>query len=224
MEDFNYAVAETFNNIAIQALAHVYEPMIQEIEKIKSAYGTLLRATAIGRDAAPNFPGQSTLDWQDLSVRWMKRKKSYPNNKFYQGLSSSSESLAGALFAMPGENLFGRTQLRTRMEQVQTDGFFNPRIRRRIETVYRDDRGRFARANEEARRTVRVTINPFPNVTSYGDSEALIQNLSIDDKNKTKLAANDSRRPIIGPYTEWFFERKIRNKIIEMAQRVRNGS
>lgn len=224
MEDFNYAVAETFGNIALQAVAHLYEPMIEEVEKLKSNYGKTLNIVAIGKNDAPNFPGQSDLGWADLSVRWMRRKKSYPNNAFYKGLSPKGESLGSALFAMPGERLFGRTTLRTRMEQVQTEGFYNPRIRRRIETVYRNDKGQFARANAEARRTVRVTVNPFPNIDTYGDSEALIRGLDIDTKNKEKLTYNDGKRPLIGPYTEWFFERRIRGKIIEMANRVRHGT
>lgn len=218
-EDFDFAVAEVISNISLSGASNFFEPIVGEIEKIKASFGRTLRATAIGRDHAPVFGGQA-LEWKQLSDAWMRRKRTYPRPAFYRGLSPTEDSLAKALFELPGERLFGRTTLRTRLEQVETEGFYNPRIRRQIDTVFRDDYGRFARANEQARRNVRVVVNPFPNI-EWGDSESLIRALPISDKNKMKLFANDETRPLIEPYTEWFFARKIRSKIIDMAQRLR---
>lgn len=218
-EDFDFAVAQTITDISLSGASHFFEPIVGELEKIKASYGKTLRATAIGRDQAPNFGGTS-LTWKPLTDAWMRRKRTYPRPAFYRGLSPTDTSLAKELFTLPGERLFGRTTVRTRLEQVETAGFYNPRIRKQIDTVFRDDYGRFARANEQARRNVRVIVNPFPNV-EYGDSESLIQALPVSDKNKTKLFANDETRPLIEPYTEWFFTRKLRAKIIEMAQRLR---
>lgn len=219
MEDFNHAVAETINNLSLAGVAHIYEPMIDEIEKIKGSYGRLLRGTYIGRDNTSVAFGNNTVEWREISQKWRARKKIQSGNRFYRGISPTNESLASALFSLPGEKLFGKTQMRTRLEQVQTDGFYNPRIRRRIETVYRNDRGQFARANAEARRTVRVTVNPFPGLDR--DEESPIRQLPISDKNKLKLFANDESRPLIGPYTEWFFQNRLRTKIIQMARRAR---
>lgn len=221
MEDFDFAVKETINNLSLAGVRSIFEPIVETIEKMKGQYGKLLRATAIGRNAPPNFGGQP-LEWTALSEKWMKRKRTYPNPAFYRGLSNTEDSLAKALFSLPGENLFGRTQMRTRLEQVETDGFYNPRIRRRINSVFRDDRGRFMQANAEARRTVKVIVNPFPNIDR--DSDSMIAALPIGAKNKIKLFSNDEHRPLIEPYTEWFFERKLRAKIISMAQGIRNGS
>jgi len=220
-EDFNYAIVETVNNLSLAGVAVIFEPIVEEVEKIKGQYGRILRATAIGRDQAPSFNGGPE-DWKDISKKWMQRKRTYPRNAFYRGISPTSKSLAAELFSLPGEKLFGRTTMRTRLEQVETEGFYNPRIRRRIDTVYRNDRGQFARANAEARRTVRIVVNPFPNIDR--DTEDTIRELPISDANKMKLWANDADRPLIGPYTEWFFESKIRSKILNMVKGIRSGS
>ena len=102
------------------------------------------------------------------------------------------------------------------MAQVETAGFYNPRINRQIETVFRDDRGRFARANQEARETVLVEIDPFPNVGR--NDRSMIEGLPISDRNKVKLFASSDKRPLIKPFTDWFFERKIRTLIINKIQ------
>ena len=214
-QDFDFAVAQTITDIALSTASSYFEPIVGEVEKIKAGYGKLLRATAIGRDQAPDFGG-ADLGWVDLTDAWMRRKKTYPRPAFYKGLSTDSNSLSADLFKLPGERLFGKTTLRTRIQQVETEGFYNPRIKRQINTVYRDDRGRFMRANEEARRTVLVVVNPFPNVDR--DEEDMIRRLPIGEKNKIKLFANAEKRPIIGPYTEWFFENRLRAKIIAMSQ------
>ena len=213
-DDFSWQLANTFKNLSLDSASVVFEPLIDQIETVKGQYGKLLRASGIGREAAPVF--DQKVDWQELSKKWRQRKGTYPKQRFYQGLSGNGESLAYALFALPGERLFGRTTVRSRMAQVETEGFYNPRIRRQIETVFRDDRGRFARANQEARESVLVQIDPFPNVGR--DSRSIIEGLPISDKNKLKLWGNDTERPLIGPFTDWFFERKIRTLILNKVQ------
>lgn len=216
-DDFSWQVAQTFKNLSLEAAGSVFDPLIDQIEQLKGQYGKLLRATSIGREAPPVFDNPT--DWRELSKKWRQRKGTFPKNRFYHGLSGNGESLASALFSLPGERLFGRTTVRSRMAQVETAGFYNPRIRRQIETVFRDDRGRFARANREAQEQVLVQIDPFPNAGR--DSNSLIEELPISDKNKMKLWANDDDRPLIGPYTDWFFERKIRTLILSKIQGMR---
>jgi len=221
MEDFDYAVSETIRNLALVGAAAYFEPLVDQVEVLKNQYGKTLRATFIGRDnAAPVF-GNRTETWAELSESWRRRKnpKGDMSNRFYKGMSKPHDSLASALFNLPGERLFGKTTLRTRLEQVETDGWYNPRIKRQIKTVFRDDRGRFAVANAQARKNVRVIVNPFPNV-SYRDSESIIRALPIDTKNKRKLSYNDGKRPLMEPYTEWFVETKVRAAILNMVKRM----
>lgn len=217
MEDFDFVIVEVINDISLAGAANYFAPIVDEVEKIKASYGKTLRATYIGReDTAPNF-GSRSEDWQELSIRWRQRKnvKGDVSNRFYKGLNSGDKSLAHALFFLPGEKLFGRTTLRTRIEKSKTENL----NRGRRQTVYRDDRGRYARADARALQNVRIEIDPFPNLArSEGD---IIGSLPISDLNKMKLWASSEKRPLIGPYTEWFFERKIRAKIIDMAQRLR---
>lgn len=215
-KDFNMVVTEVLRDISIQTATSVFSPIGVDIDKVKSSYGRLLRASSIGREGPPVFDGVKA-DWQDLSKRWRQRKGTFPKNKFYVGLSDNGESLAASLFAMPTEKLFGKTQVRTRMVQVESDGFYNPRIKKQIDTVYRDDRGRFARNNPAARQQVLVQIVPFPGVRD-GD---YINALPIADNQKKKLWYNNDARPLIGPFTEWFFERKIRTLIMNKIGAMR---
>lgn len=194
-------------DISINTAQSHFSPLIKEIEDAKKGFGKTLALAGFGKEAAPIFDRQE--DWQELSKRWRQRKRSYPKNKFYRGLSEGSESLRNAIFNMPSERIFGQTQVRARMAQVETDGFYNPRIKKQIDTVFRDDRGRFARNNPLARQQVMVQIIPFPNVRD-GD---YIDALPIAENQKKKLWYNNAARPLIEPYTEWVFNRKIRTLI-----------
>jgi hypothetical protein len=207
-ESFDNAVQETLHAVSIAVVNEKLKPLIGRIEAVKAQYGKLLKTQGIGVDVPPAF-GDLKTSWSALSLKWLTRKRATPQApQFYRGISPESTSLGQALFDMPTERLFGRTQVTTRVAQMQTPGFYNPRIRRRIDTIWRQGTGQFARPDPGLVRAVKLRIDPAPGIGK--SAPEMIRQLPLPRAQKVKLFGNDVKRPLIEPFTDWFFGRKLR--------------
>ena len=126
-------------------------------------------------------------------------------------MSPQSQSLDEAIRKREGErNVFGKTRVRVRVGSQQTEGFYNPRIKRQVTAVFRNEKGQFQSRNEFMRKPIRVTVDPFPNLTN---TKSPISQLGLDRKQSIKLYGNETTRDIVGPFTQWFFENRLRRMI-----------
>lgn len=210
MTEFAKGVSELVHNVAISAAMERMKPLVGMIERTKRLYGKTMALEAIGVDDNPFQEGVGPDSWRDLSEAWLKKKQNssianFRAQQFYRGLTGE---MGREIQALNTERIFGETTISAKTEIVQSDGFFNPRINRRIDTVFRDTGGRFARGADFEKKQVRLTVKPFPNLQSKGRALSGFLPL-VDEKTRQKLKKNDSLRPLVGPFTQWFFVNKI---------------
>ncbi len=204
-EDFHTVLDETFTNISIQAVNQRLAPLLESVDKIKSKYGRELLDVGIGANAAPPL-GAHTRSWKMLGDAWLKRKKASTSRpEYYLGLTGQ---LQASILAMPTEQIFGKTQLRSIGGVAQSQGFYNPRLRRFVSTVFRDRGGRFARASEAGKK-LRVVVDAFPELRTSNSSD-IIDKLPIPLSEKMKLEWNNTDRPLMASFTAWFYENRIK--------------
>lgn len=213
-EDFAEAVDGVLKDLTIQVLNARLVGVLYSVNRVKSQFGKELVTTGIGVNSPPIFAKASS--WKPLGDAWLKRKKTTSKKPmFYEGLTGD---LKRDILAMPTERIFGKTQL-TAAANVREDskGFYNPRIRRQINTVFRGDGGRFASPKPKGVKRFTVRIDPFPELSS-GDNH--IDKLPVSAASKMKLSYNDAARPLLVGFTEWFYNNRIKFTIEQGLKEV----
>lgn len=219
MADFVTALHGMVFGAAEARILAIFTPMIEEVEALKKTYGRELVLKGIGTAQQPDFsPAGKNTHWKPLADSWLKRKKATrANQRFYSGISEKEgkTSLREALLAMPTEKIFGKTQLRSRVDAgrraIKSKGF--TRRGRVIETVYRNANrsGQFSKPPIEM--TTSWTIDAFPNLYwKEGEAaKAMIKELGLAKEQTQKLEYNHGARALIVPFTEWFLRTKIQS-------------
>lgn len=216
-EDFAKAFDGALKDLTMQVISARLVGVLYEVNRVKSKYGRELIDVGIGVRSAPFFAPASS--WKPLGDAWLRRKKATQDDpRFYSGLTGH---LAQDILAMPTERIFGKTKL-TAAANVRLDsgGFYNPRTRKFINTVYRDDRGRFASPEMDGIKRFTVRVDPFPELNSMGSGSDYINKLPISASSKMKLNYNKKARPLIVGFTEWFYQNKIKFAIEQGLKEV----
>lgn len=207
-EDFIQVFDGVVKDIAMQVVSARLQGVLNAVNVAKSKYGKELAETGIGTNAPPFFAPSGS--WKPLGDAWLKRKKASSSNpRFYEGLTGK---LRDDILAMPTERIFGKTRLNAGINVRKDDtGFFNPRIKRRIDTVYRSSSGRFASPKLAGVKRFTVRIDPFPEL-AFGTSSSrdYINKLPLSALSKMKLNYNDPQRPLLVGFTEWFADHRIK--------------
>ena len=214
-EDFAKAFDGALRDLTMQVISARLVGVMYEVNRVKSNYGKELLDMGIGVDSPPLFAAAGS--WKPLTDAWIRRKKS-GGPRYYVGLTGE---LQADILAMPVERIFGKTKL-TAASNVKVDnqGFYNPRTRSYINTVYRDDRGRFASKELEGLRNFTVRVDPFPELNSMGNTSDYINKLPISAMSKMKLNYNSKARPLVVGFTEWFYKNRIKFAIEQGLKEV----
>ena len=217
-EDFAKAFDGALKDLTMQIISARLVGVLYEVNRVKSKYGRELIETGIGVKTTPFFAPAGS--WKPLTDAWIRRKKATKDDpRYYVGMTGRLEA---DILAMPAERIFGKTQL-TAAANVKLDknGFYNPRIRRQIDTVYRDrGTGRFASPELDGVKKFTVRVDPFPELNSMGNSSDYINKLPIDASSKMKLNYNKKARPLIVGFTEWFYQNRIKFAIEQGLKEV----
>lgn len=210
-QDFKTVFEDTIYNAIIEVVRDKLKPVLKQVEDTKKQYFKLLRTMSIGVPAPPDLD-EFTPSWQELTTAWINKKKAKGGFGFYRGKTGQ---LGEALDRLSNrtDTVFGQTKVSVVLGAVQTSDFYNPRLQRVVSAVYRDERGRFQSNNEFFRKPLKVRIDPFPKLSNQQNP---IRSLGLPRKQSIKLLGNEEKRPIIEPFTNWFFQRKLRD-IIERA-------
>lgn len=219
--EFSKGVVELVHDISIAAAMEKLRPIVGEVERAKRSYGKLLALEGIGVDENPFATGLSS-SWRDLSEGWLQKKQgtkkvNWTAQQFYRGLTGD---LGREIQQMNTDRIFGETTVSAKTEIVQTDGFYNPRIKRRIDVVFRDTGGRFASQKTYEQKRVKLTIKPFPNIPTKAKALSGFLPL-VSEKSREKLKKGDTLRPLIAPFTEWFFQNKIKNVVYQYLRKMK---
>lgn len=212
-EDFVTAMDGVLKDIAMRVIDARLYGVLGAVNDAKSKYGRELADSGIGVNTTPFFLAAGS--WKELGDAWLNRKRATSNApRFYSGLTGQ---LHADILAMPTERLFGKTQL-TAAANVRRDdgGFFNPRLRRHISTVFRDERGRFASAKLKGAKKFTVRIDAFPELNNGTSTTDYINMLPISAASKMKLKYNKDARPLVAEFTSWFARNRIQF-VIEQA-------
>lgn len=202
---------------AVQVLDARLVGVVHRVNEVKSKYGKELIDAGIGTNSAPFF--LTGTSWKPLGDAWLRRKNaSQGSPNFYIGLTGD---LHKDILAMPSERIFGRTKLTAAADVRQAQGFYNPKTGKFIQTVFRDNRGRFASSKLEGVKRFTVRIDPFPEISgnSYSSND-LINKLPIGNDSRLKLQYNKEARPLVVGFTEWFFENRIKFAIDQALKEV----
>lgn len=178
------------------------------VDKKKRDFLKLLVARGIDTKTTPSFVGT---DWKPLAQSWIQRKK---HDRYYFGMSEreGKASLKQSLLALPVEGVFGRTQVRSMVTPQTATAYPGFTVRGRvIKTVYRNTRGQFQQAWKSAPTTVTYTIDAFPNISWQNKNDTKLASLlGLDREQALKIEYNEGTRPLLVPFTEWFFLSKIK--------------
>lgn len=205
-EDFITAFDGVLVDITLQVVDARLAGVLAAVNRAKSKYGRELVENGIGVNSTPFFINRG--GWKPLGQAWLARKRaSAASPRYYEGLTGQ---LRNDILAMPTERIFGKTQL-TAAAGVRKDtkGFYNPRLRRQINTVYRSNSGRFASPKLANAKNFTVRIDAFPELNNGTSSTDYIDKLPISSMSKMKLQYNRQERPLIVGFTEWFAKNRI---------------
>lgn len=210
MQDFFPAFQEVIEDIAIGEVERRLRWVETKAYVAKQKYAADLAEMVIGSNAKPPLGEFTPSKWDPLTENWLKRKRTTKSRpEYYLGLTgklsqdirsmSRSSQLFGAIKTTSGKDV-----------SVDNRGFYNPRIKRQIQTVYRDTRGRFSSSKLAGSKGVVYRIDAFPELSDSGVSlDKIVDALPISFVSKRKLIGNDAKRPFLVNFTLWFAKHRV---------------